>query len=116
MFVGEVFHDSTPQKLSFDEAQLYCRAAGAQLATTAQLYFAWSNGLDHCSPGWLSDGSVRYPITTPRNRCGGPQAGVRTLYRFTNQTGFPDPSSSYDAYCFKGEYFVHKEVLVHKIG
>uniref|UniRef100_A0A671VWG3 Brevican core protein-like n=1 Tax=Sparus aurata TaxID=8175 RepID=A0A671VWG3_SPAAU len=98
---GEVFHDSVPQLLSFDEAQSYCRATGAELATTAQLYLAWSEGLDRCSPGWLSDGSVRYPIITPRDRCGGPQPGVKTLYRFSNQTGFPEPSSLHDVYCFK---------------
>ncbi|TNM92932.1 hypothetical protein fugu_018334 [Takifugu bimaculatus] len=98
---GVVFHDSVPRKLSFDDAQAYCRTAGAELASTAQLYLAWSEGLDHCSPGWLSDGSVRYPITIPRDRCGGPRAGVRTLYRFRNQTGFPDQNSRYDAYCFK---------------
>lgn len=103
MFVGEVFHDSIPQYLTFNEAQSYCRAAGAELATTAQLYLAWSEGLDHCSPGWLSDGSVRYPIITPRERCGGPQPGVKTLYRFSNQTGFPEASSLHDVYCFKGE-------------
>lgn len=74
------------------------------MASTAQLYLAWSQGLDYCSPGWLSDGSVRYPITSPRDRCGGLQAGVRTLYRFRNQTGFPDPHSPHDVYCFKREY------------
>uniref|UniRef100_A0A4W6C7I4 Brevican n=1 Tax=Lates calcarifer TaxID=8187 RepID=A0A4W6C7I4_LATCA len=98
---GEVFHNSVPQQLSFNEAQSYCRAAGAELATTAQLYLAWSEGLDRCSPGWLSDRSVRYPIITPRERCGGPQPGVKTLYRFSNQTGFPEPSSLHDVYCFK---------------
>ncbi|KAM8840030.1 brevican core protein-like [Spinachia spinachia] len=98
---GEVFHDSVPQQFSFDEAQSYCRAAGAELATTAQLYLAWSEGLDRCSPGWLSDGSVRYPIIAPRERCGGPQPGVKTLYRFSNQTGFPQPSSLHDVYCFR---------------
>ncbi|XP_054462535.1 brevican core protein [Anoplopoma fimbria] len=98
---GEVFHESIPQQLSFDEAQSYCRAAGAELATTAQLYLAWSEGLDRCSPGWLSDGSVRYPILAPRERCGGPQPGVKTLYRFSNQTGFPQPSSLHDVYCFR---------------
>ncbi|XP_041823126.1 brevican core protein-like isoform X6 [Melanotaenia boesemani] len=98
---GEVFHDSVPQHLSFEEAKSYCKAAGAELATTAQLYSAWSEGLDHCSPGWLSDGSVRYPIINPRERCGGPQAGVKTLYRFSNQTGFPEPSSLHDVYCFR---------------
>uniref|UniRef100_M4AKX9 Brevican core protein-like n=1 Tax=Xiphophorus maculatus TaxID=8083 RepID=M4AKX9_XIPMA len=98
---GKVFYDPVPQQLSFDEAQSYCGAAGAQLATTAQLYSAWSEGLDRCSPGWLSDGSVRYPIVIPRERCGGPQAGVKTLYRFSNQTGFPEPSALHDVYCFK---------------
>ncbi|XP_034455725.1 brevican core protein-like isoform X1 [Hippoglossus hippoglossus] len=98
---GEVFHDSVPQLLSFAEARSYCRAAGAEMATTAQLYLAWSEGLDRCSPGWLSDGSVRYPITTPRERCGGPQAGVKTLYGFSNQTGFPEPSSLHDVYCVR---------------
>lgn len=104
VFTGVVFHDAVPQKLSFDDAQTYCSSAGAELASTAQLYLAWSEGLDYCSPGWLSDGSVRYPITSPRDRCGGPRAGVRTLYRFRNQTGFPDPHSHHDVYCFKGEY------------
>uniref|UniRef100_A0A8C2WDV8 Hyaluronan and proteoglycan link protein 1 n=1 Tax=Cyclopterus lumpus TaxID=8103 RepID=A0A8C2WDV8_CYCLU len=27
--------------------------------------------LDWCNAGWLSDGSVQYPITTPREPCGG---------------------------------------------
>ncbi|XP_015829120.3 neurocan core protein [Nothobranchius furzeri] len=98
---GEVFHDSIPQQLSFDEAQSYCGTADAKLATTAQLYFAWSEGLDRCNPGWLADGSVRYPIVTPRERCGGPQSGVKTLYLFSNQTGFPEASSLHDVYCFK---------------
>ncbi|XP_045915084.1 brevican core protein-like [Micropterus dolomieu] len=106
---GKVFHDSASQQLSFDEAQSYCRAAGAELATTAQLYLAWSEGLDHCSPGWLSDGSVRYPIINPRERCGGPQAGVKTLYRFSNQTGFPEPSSLHDVYCFRDNINTHTD-------
>ncbi|RVE67252.1 hypothetical protein OJAV_G00115780 [Oryzias javanicus] len=98
---GEVFHDDVPQQLSFHEALAFCGAAGARLATTAQLYAAWSQGLDHCSPGWLADGSVRYPIRNPRERCGGPQAGVKTLYRFSNQTGFPEASTLHDVFCFK---------------
>ncbi|XP_035537819.1 brevican core protein-like [Morone saxatilis] len=106
---GEVFHDSIPQQLSFYEAQSYCGAAGAELATTAQLYLAWSEGLDRCSPGWLSDGSVRYPIIHPRERCGGPQPGVKTLYRFSNQTGFPEPSSLHDVYCFRDNRNTHTD-------
>ncbi|KAM9824638.1 brevican core protein-like [Neosynchiropus ocellatus] len=102
---GEVFVDTVPLQLTFPEARSYCRTHGAELATTAQLYSAWSQGLDHCSPGWLSDGSVRYPIVTPRDRCGGPQAGVKTVYRFKNQTGFPEPNSLFDVYCFRsGNY------------
>uniref|UniRef100_A0A8C6S6A4 Brevican n=1 Tax=Neogobius melanostomus TaxID=47308 RepID=A0A8C6S6A4_9GOBI len=88
--------------LSFPEAQSYCGSSGAALASTAQLYLAWSEGLDRCSPGWLSDGSVRYPIIAPRERCGGSQAGVKTVYRFSNQTGFPKTTSLHDVYCFRG--------------
>ncbi|XP_068189469.1 brevican core protein-like [Antennarius striatus] len=110
---GEVFHDSVPQQLSFAEAQSYCRAAGAELATTAQLYLAWSEGVDYCSPGWLSDGSVRYPITNPRDRCGGPLPGVKTMYRFVNQTGFPDPSSLHDVYCFKDDTNIHADSIMN---
>ncbi|MEE6523789.1 hypothetical protein FKM82_022834 [Ascaphus truei] len=71
------------------------------MATTGQLYAAWSEGLDHCSPGWLSDGSVRYPIITPRERCGGNSPGVKTIFQFRNQTGFPDSLDRYDVYCFR---------------
>ena len=103
-----MFHDPLPQALSYEEARVYCQRAGAALATTAQLYSAWSEGLDRCSPGWLADGSVRYPILTPRERCGGPQAGVKTLYRFTNQTGFPERSALHDVYCFRGQPFLRR--------
>ncbi|XP_067366348.1 brevican core protein [Channa argus] len=98
---GEVFHGSTSQRLTFWEAKAYCLSHGAELATTAQLYAAWNDGLNHCSPGWLADGSVRYPIVTPRERCGGGEPGVRTVYRYSNQTGFPEAHTRHDVYCFK---------------
>ncbi|KAK2845077.1 hypothetical protein Q5P01_011736 [Channa striata] len=98
---GEVFHGSTSQRLTFWEAKAYCLSHGAELATTAQLYAAWNDGLNHCSPGWLADGSVRYPIVTPRERCGGGEPGVRTVYRYSNQTGFPEAHTQHDVYCFK---------------
>ncbi|XP_052003028.1 brevican core protein-like isoform X2 [Xyrauchen texanus] len=98
---GEVFHGPTSQRFSLSEAQVYCEQQGAQLATTGQLYAAWNDGLNHCSPGWLADGSVRYPIVTPRERCGGSEPGVKTVYRFSNQTGFPEPHTLHDAYCFR---------------
>ncbi|KAJ8273626.1 hypothetical protein GJAV_G00103750 [Gymnothorax javanicus] len=106
---GEVFHVSTPQRLTLDEAKLFCQASGAELATTGQLYAAWSEGLDHCSPGWLADGSVRYPIVTARERCGGSQPGVKTIYRHANQTGFPESCERYDAFCFRGNGNLHTD-------
>ncbi|XP_055750196.1 brevican core protein-like isoform X2 [Salvelinus fontinalis] len=106
---GEVFHGSAPKQLSLNEAWAYCEKEGAELATTGQLYMAWSEGLDRCNPGWLADGSVRYPVITPRARCGGPQAGVKTLYRYSNQTGFPESSSRHDVYCFRGNGNPHTE-------
>ncbi|KAK3551191.1 hypothetical protein QTP70_013871 [Hemibagrus guttatus] len=101
---GKVFYGSTSKRFTLTEANAYCEQQGAQLASTSQLYAAWNDGLDHCSPGWLADGSVRYPIVNPRERCGGPEPGVKTVYRYSNQTGFPEPHTRYDAYCFRGEH------------
>ncbi|KAM6294250.1 brevican core protein [Aegotheles albertisi] len=98
---GEIFLETTPERFTLEEAAARCRALGAVLARPGQLYAAWSGGLDACSPGWLADGSVRYPIVTPRERCGGALPGVKTIFLFRNQTGFPDAHSRYDAYCFR---------------
>ncbi|XP_053907174.1 brevican core protein isoform X3 [Cuculus canorus] len=100
---GEIFLETAPDKFTLEEAAARCQALGAELASTGQLYAAWSVGLDACSPGWLADGSVRYPIVTPRERCGGALPGVKTIFLFRNQTGFPDAQSRYDAYCFREE-------------
>lgn len=100
---GDLFLVSSPQKFTWDEAEAECRALGAEMATTGQLYAAWNEGLDHCNPGWLADHSVRYPIVTPREKCGGNLPGVKTIFLFRNQTGFPHPQSKYDVYCFREE-------------
>ncbi|NWR60777.1 PGCB protein, partial [Bucorvus abyssinicus] len=100
---GEIFLETAPDKFTLEEAAERCRVLGAELASPGQLYAAWSSGLDACSPGWLADGSVRYPIVTPRERCGGALPGVKTIFLFRNQTGFPDAQSRYDAYCFREE-------------
>nr|XP_060613787.1 brevican core protein isoform X1 [Anolis sagrei ordinatus] len=101
---GELFVVSSPQRFSWPEGREACEALGASVATTGQLYAAWSQGLDHCNPGWLADGSARYPIVTPREKCGGTVPGVKTLFRFRNQTGFPDPQTGrYDVFCFREE-------------
>uniref|UniRef100_A0A673U8J7 Brevican core protein n=1 Tax=Suricata suricatta TaxID=37032 RepID=A0A673U8J7_SURSU len=99
---GELFLGAPPDKLTLEEARAYCRERGAEIATTGQLYAAWDGGLDRCSPGWLADGSVRYPIVTPSQRCGGGLPGVKTLFLFPNQTGFPNKYSRFNVYCFRG--------------
>ncbi|XP_031642032.1 neurocan core protein [Oncorhynchus kisutch] len=98
---GEVFHLSVPEKLSLATASTHCHALNAQLATAGQLYLAWQAGLDQCDPGWLADGSVRYPINLPRRNCGGDDPGVRTVYHNANRTGFPVTTTRFDAYCYR---------------
>ncbi|XP_074837528.1 brevican core protein [Carettochelys insculpta] len=100
---GELFFVTAPDKFTLEEAKAHCEELGAEIATPGQLYAAWNEGLDHCSSGWLADGSVRYPIVTPRERCGGSLPGVKTIFLFRNQTGFPDAQSRYDVYCFRDE-------------
>ncbi|XP_067824735.1 neurocan core protein [Heptranchias perlo] len=98
---GTVFHETATPKLNLTEAMHQCQTQGAELATTGQLYMAWSKGFDQCDAGWLADGSVRYPINIPRRNCGGEMPGVRTIYQFPNRTGFLDPGSKFDAYCYR---------------
>ncbi|XP_068599604.1 neurocan core protein [Brachionichthys hirsutus] len=100
---GEVFHSAVPEKLSLATASTHCHSLGAQLATVGQLSLAWQAGLDQCDPGWLADGSVRYPINVPRKNCGGDEPGVRTVYNNPNRTGFPDTTALFDAYCYRAQ-------------
>lgn len=100
---GEVFFTTRPEQFTFQEALDFCESHNATLATTGQLYAAWSRGLDKCYAGWLADGSLRYPIVTARPACGGDKPGVRTVYLYPNQTGLPDPLSRHHAFCFRGK-------------
>ncbi|XP_076880331.1 neurocan core protein isoform X2 [Brachyhypopomus gauderio] len=109
---GEVFHTSVPEKLSLATASTHCHTLGAQLSTVGQLFLAWQAGLDRCDPGWLADGSVRYPINQPRRNCGGDGPGVRTLYHNPDRTGFPDTGDLFDAYCYRGKQS-EAEALLH---
>ncbi|XP_005610073.1 hyaluronan and proteoglycan link protein 2 [Equus caballus] len=91
---GHVFFVSG--RLTLSEAHAACRRRGAVVAKVGHLYAAWKfSALDQCDGGWLADGSVRFPITTPRPRCGGlPDPGVRSF-------GFPRPQqAAYGTYCY----------------
>ncbi|XP_039665839.1 aggrecan core protein isoform X2 [Perca fluviatilis] len=98
---GRVFYSMSVEKFTFYEAGDQCAKLGARLATTGELYLAWKAGMDVCNAGWLADRSVRYPINIARPQCGGGLLGVRTIYLFPNQTGYPYPDSRYDAVCFQ---------------
>uniref|UniRef100_A0A3B4TR55 Versican core protein-like n=1 Tax=Seriola dumerili TaxID=41447 RepID=A0A3B4TR55_SERDU len=101
---GEVFYPpSISDKLTLQQAWEECEKQEAVLASPGQLFAAWRAGLNRCDYGWLSDGSARYPVTVPKPQCGGGLLGVRTLYKYENQTGFPDPTDRHGAFCFKAK-------------
>ncbi|XP_069078816.1 aggrecan core protein isoform X2 [Pleurodeles waltl] len=108
---GKVFFATQPGRFTFEEAHEYCQNQNSTLATTGQLYAAWKLGMDKCRAGWLADGSIRYPIVTPRPPCGGDKPGVRTVYVYANQTGYPDPLSRHDAFCFRAIPSEEEEVV-----
>lgn len=93
-------------RMNFRDAALACLNQNAEIATFDQLVKAWKRGLDWCNAGWLSDGTVQYPITKPRAPCGGTNngPGLRTY-------GRQNKLSHFDVFCYvsalKGEFLGH---------
>ncbi|XP_034055813.1 hyaluronan and proteoglycan link protein 1-like [Gymnodraco acuticeps] len=95
--------------LNFYDAERACRDQDAVVASFDQLYDAWRGKLDWCNAGWLSDGSVQYPITNPREPCGGKNIapGVRNY-------GLRDKDKNhYDVFCFTSHYKGRFYYLIH---
>ncbi|XP_056595276.1 hyaluronan and proteoglycan link protein 3 [Triplophysa dalaica] len=92
---GEVYFLQHHSKLNFTEAEEACQNDGGHIAKVGQLYAAWRFvGFDQCDAGWLADGSVRYPIVTPRINCGLSEPGVRSF-------GFLPKHLKHGVYCYK---------------
>ncbi|XP_024113506.1 hyaluronan and proteoglycan link protein 1 [Oryzias melastigma] len=95
--------------LNFYDAERACRDQDAIVASFDQLYDAWRGGMDWCNAGWLSDGTVQYPITTPREPCGGKDTtpGIRNY-------GVRDKDKShYDVFCFTSYHTGRFYYLIH---
>lgn len=106
----------TRYNLNFDDAVQACQKQNASVATFDQLFDAWKGGLDWCNAGWLSDGTVQYPINNPRGPCGGTNngPGLRSYGRRDKQI------SRFDVFCFSsaltGKFFLfvnHSLILIH---
>ena len=88
---------------SLAAAATLCQAKGMVVATRDQLDEARQLGLDRCRCGWLADGTVGFPVVTPRAKCGDPNlpAGVRMC-----PASRPYNSVGWDTYCVKiGKHF-----------
>lgn len=104
---GAVFPYSPPSgryNLNFQDAVQACEDQEAVIASHEQLLAAWKGGLDWCNAGWLSDGTVQYPITKPRHPCGGSNngPGLRTY-------GRQEKIRQFDVFCYttalKGHFY-----------
>ncbi|XP_050967269.1 hyaluronan and proteoglycan link protein 1a isoform X1 [Labeo rohita] len=98
-FTGVVFPYSPRlgrYNFNFQDAETACLEQDSVVASFEQLYSEWRNGMDWCNAGWLNDGTVQYPITKPREPCG----GARTTAGLRNYGRRDKSNSRYDVFCF----------------
>ncbi|XP_026787242.3 hyaluronan and proteoglycan link protein 1a isoform X1 [Pangasianodon hypophthalmus] len=101
-FAGVVFPYSPRfgrYNLNFHDAEAACLGQDAVVASFEQLYKAWKGGMDWCNAGWLRDGTVQYPITKPRQPCGGNAAPGLRSYGRRNKT-----TNRFDVFCYTTGY------------
>lgn len=85
--------------MNFERAVEVCEKQDAVIASFEQLYEAWKDGLDWCNAGWLSDGTVQYPIVNPREPCGGSKSKPGLI----NYGRRDKKLSSFDVFCYASE-------------
>ncbi|XP_077455098.1 hyaluronan and proteoglycan link protein 2 [Stigmatopora argus] len=116
---GVVFPYQSPKgryAMTFREAEVACEEQDGMLASYEQLYRAWTEGLDWCKAGWLRDGSVRYPIISPRPSCGAPtRPGIR------NYSPKDKKRDRFDAFCFTSltagsVFYIHGAFSLEEAG
>ncbi|XP_018525172.1 hyaluronan and proteoglycan link protein 1 [Lates calcarifer] len=99
------FPASGRYNMNFETAMQTCVSLDAVVASYDQLYEAWKDGLDWCNAGWLSDGTVQYPITKPREPCGGSNNGPG----LRNYGPRDKDTALYDVFCYtsalKGHFY-----------
>ena len=85
--------------MNYDDAVQACESQDAVVANFDQLLEAWKDGLDWCNAGWLNDGTVHYPITKPREPCGGSNSkpGLRSYGRRDKKL------FRFDVFCYVSE-------------
>nr|XP_040052513.1 aggrecan core protein isoform X2 [Gasterosteus aculeatus aculeatus] len=107
---GEVFHVSSAEGFTYEQAALSCQEHDAVLASTGELHAAWKIlSFDKCRAGWLADRSVRYPVNNPGAECVAGRSGVYTVYARPNQTDFPQLDARFDAFCFRADLLLANE-------
>ncbi|NWQ65168.1 LYVE1 protein, partial [Neopipo cinnamomea] len=80
------------KKVNFSEARNACNQLNLQLASKDQVENALKHDFQTCSFGWVKDGFVVIPRTTPNNKCGKGKTG---LVRWN-----ADPLQTFHVYCF----------------